>query len=213
MGAIENNGHNGNQKFLNEWDKYSKSVKDKRKTLLLPIKFGFGEGGKLIRERMIAPDVKKLFKDGLKDIPKDWFNNPDLLPNPKEAVEHYVKYFMGEMKENPLSPPSPLDIVVDRPVLILFGFYDDHLFFSKKTDTLEAAYKVHNDSRDHTRNFFKVATLNENRGLMLLNRHYSNPKGLKFDLHIDIHQEEDGNKFVTPIVIDPGTGNGGARFP
>jgi len=212
MGTAQNQ-QSGNQEYLNEWDKYSKSVKNKRKTLLLPIKFGFGKGGRIIRERMTAPDVKELFKKGIKDIPKDWFNNPDLLPNPKKVVEHYLKHFKNDMKENPLIAPSPLDIAVDRPVLILFGFNSDNLFFSEKTQTLEAAFKVHNDMRDHTRNFFKVATLNKNRGLMLLNRHYSNPKGLKFDLNIDVHQEESGVNYVTPMVVDPRPGNQGARFP
>jgi len=49
---------------------------------------------------------------------------------------------------------------------------------------------------------------------MFLNRHYSDPKGLKFDLCVDVKQKsEAGVNMVTPIIIDPGGDNPGHTFP
>lgn len=208
MGTTQNQTpSSGNQPYLKTWDKYSDSVADKRKTLLLPIKLGM-ENGKLIRERMNAKDVKEMYSKGRKSISDDWRNNPKLLPNPDKAVDHYLKYFRHELNESPFLPPNPLDLTVERPVFLLFGFYHKNWRFTKP-----AGYQVHNDMDDHTRNFFHVATMNSAKGLMLLNRHYSNPKGLKFDLCVDVKQRENGRNMVTPIIIDPGNGNAGHSFP
>ena len=207
MSKVSNKKTPGNQKYLTEWDKYSKSVKDKRQPLLLPIKFGM-ENGKIIGERMKAPKVKALYAKGRKDIPKDWFKFPKLLPNPDEVVKHYLHYFRNDKNESPILPETPLDMHVERPVLVLFDFYHSNWRFTKS-----APYRVHNDSRNHTQNFFEVSTLHGNRGLMLLNRHYSNPKGLKLDLCVDVNQTVNRRRMTTPIIIDPLGGNDGARFP
>ena len=165
------------------------------------------ENGKIIRERMKAPDVKVLYAKGRKDIPEDWFKFPKLLPNPDKVVSDYLKYFRSDKNESPILE-TPLDINVERPVLLLFGFYHRNWRFTKKS-----AYRIHNDSRDHTQNFFKVSTLYGNRGLMLHNRHYSNPKGMKLDLCVDVNQTEGGRSLTTPIIIDPGAGNNNSIFP
>jgi len=207
MSKAQNQLTKGNLPYLKTWDKYSDSVKNKRKTLLLPIKIDMVDG-KFVRERMHAKKVKELFSKGRKSISKDWFNNPKLLPDPQKAVDHYISYFRSELSESAdFNPPSPLDIKVKRPVFLLYTFERDLWRFSDPV-----AYRVHNDMDDHTRNFFNVARMDDGRGLMLLNRHYCNPKGLKFDLCVDIKQKKYGRS-VTPIIIDPGTNNNQASFP
>jgi len=124
----------GNQPYLKTWDKYSDSVADKRKTLLLPINIWM--------------------EDGIAFNHKNW------------------RFTKGR------------------------------------------GYRVHNDNSDHTRNFIDVGQMNNRKGLMFLNRHYSDPKGLKFDLCVDVKQKsEAGVNMVTPIIIDPSSGNNGHSFP
>jgi len=207
MSAVKNEKTGGNQRYLKDWDEYSDSVADKRQTLLLPITFGFNSKGGIIRERMTAPDVKALYAKGRKDIPKDMFKYPDLLPNPDDVVKHYLKHFNNDKNEN-FTKPTPLDIRVKRPVLLLFGFYHDKWRFTEK-----AAYRMHNDAQDHTQNYYKVATLHARRGLMLHNRHYSDPAGMKLDLCVDVNQTIRRRKYTTPIIIDPGLGNAQSGFP
>ena len=207
MSDKENGTAKTNPSYLKSWDKYSNSVADKRKTLLLPIKIGI-ENGIIVRERMNAKDVKLMYAKGRKDISNDWRSNPKLLPNPDRAVDHYLKFFRSELNENPLRPPNPLDLNVNRPVFLMVGLENKNWRFTKA-----AAYSVYNDMDDHTRNFFHVATMNSAKGLMLLNRHYSNPKGLKLDFCVDIKQTINRRRMVTPIIIDPGWGNAGAGFP
>ena len=209
MGTAQNQqSGGGNQPYLKTWDKYSNSVADKRKTLLLPINIWI-EDGKIKRERMNAKDVKSLYAKGRKTISEDWFNNPKLLPNPDKAVKHYLNYFRQELNENPFLPPNPLDLVFNRPTLLLIAFNHKNWRFTKGR-----GYRVHNDNSDHTRNFIDVAQMDNRKGLMFLNRHYSDPKGLKFDLCVDVKQKsEAGVNMVTPIIIDPGGDNPGHTFP
>lgn len=212
MSKTKNQPPSGNQPYLNSWDNYSNSVRNTRRPLLLPITFGI-DNGKIFRERMKAPEVKKLYSKGRKDIPKDWFKFPKLLPNPDEVVKHYLHYFRNDKNESSLLPETPLDIRVKRPVLLLFNFYHDNWRFTK-----DEPYRTHNDETDHRRNFVHVATMRDDkgrpeRGLMLLNRHYCNPKGLKFDLCVEVNQTVNRRPMKTPIIIDPGTNNQNASFP
>jgi len=207
MSKLTNTAAKKNPPQLKTWDDYSDSVADKRKTLLLPIMLEL-KNGKFKMERMNAKKVKEMYAKGRKSISEDWRKNPKLLPNPDKAVDHYLKYFRHEFNENPFLPPNPLDLAVKRPVFLLFGFEHNNWRFTKP-----AAYQVHNDMDNHLRNFFHVATMNSEKGLMLLNRHYSNPKNLKFDLCVDVREHANRRYPCTPIIIDPGNGNGGARFP
>ena len=203
MSKIKNETAKKNPPYLKTWDKYSDSVADTRKTLLLPIKLGI-RNGEFTRERMNAKDVKLMYVKGRKDIHNDWRKNPKLLPNPDKAVDHYLKYFRSELNESSSLSHNPLDLTVERPVFLMIGFEHKNWRFTKAIP-----YRVHNDMDDHTRNFFHVATMNSAKGLMLLNRHYSNPKGLKFDLCVDVKQKGG----TVPIIIDPLSGNNGASFP
>jgi len=63
------------------------------------------------------------------------------------------------------------------------------------------------------RNFVKVCTMDNMNGLLLLNQHRSNPKGLKFNLHVTVSQRADGRKMATDIIIDPGLGNNNPSIP
>ena len=207
MSNVSNKKSSKNQGYLKTWDEYSDSVKDKRAPLLLPIIFGIGTDGNIIRERMKAPDVKALYARGRKDIPKDFFKYPKLLPNPDKIVKDYLKYFRSDSDEAPFLP-TPLDLHVERPVLMLFGFYHRGWRFTK-----DNPYNMYSDSDDHTRNIIRIATLHGNRGLMLYNRHYSSPKDMKLDLCVDINQTIRRRRYRTPIIIDPGLGNPGSGFP
>lgn len=202
MGQVKNKS-DSNQEYLKNWDDYSASVKDKRKVLLLPISFGFGAKGELIRERMLAPDVKKLYAKGRTSIPDYMFKLPKELPNPDAVVKDYLKYFRNDSNESPIMP-TPLDLVMDRPVLLLFSCLNKNWRFTKKTP-----FRMFNDPDDHTRNIFRICTMHGDRALMLHNRCRSNPKGLKMDLCVDVHQTIDGKRYKTPIVIDPPVRNGG----
>jgi len=71
-------------------------------------------------------------------------------------------------------------------------------------------YSTENDRDDLLRNFEKICTLNDRNYLLLANRCRSNPEGLKFNLHVTISQMIDGVAMETPIIIDPGTNNGGS---
>jgi len=109
---------------------------------LIALHFGFDSASK---------DVKSLYAKGRKTISEDWFNNPKLLPNPDKAVKHYLNYFRHELNENPLAPPNPLDLVFNRPVLLLIAFNHKNWRFTKGR-----GYRVHHDNSDHTRNCVDV---------------------------------------------------------
>ena len=197
-----------NMTYLKKWDKYSSERGDKRQTLLLPIILGIGRKGQIVRRRMLQPEVKELWNDFKGEIPPYIYSEGHLFPNPTQVFEDYLEYFKGEGTEGPPKPkPTPLDWVVDRPVFLLYTFFHkDTWSFTEKQQ-----FSTLNDPDNATRNLVKICTFNDRKALLLWNRCRSNPKDLKFNLHVSINQSEgEGTEHIdlqTDIIIDPGGGN------
>lgn len=197
-----------NQTYLKEWDEYAATKKSKKQTLLLPIKIGIDGNGQIVRKRIREPEVRLLYKKHRKEIPAYIFSEEYLFPNPDEVFEDYMEHFYGEGAESGQDvKPTPLDWFVDRPVFLLYTFdFKDTWSFTEKQQ-----FSTLNDPDDATRNLVKICTLNNRKALLLWNRCRSNPKDLKFNLHVSINQSEgEGTEEIdlqTDIIIDPGGGN------
>lgn len=196
-----------NPEYLKSWDDFTNSRKEgDRFPILLPINIDIVDG-KIVRERMLAPDVKRLYADCKGELPDYMFGNPKYFDNPNTVFKEYVKYFAKQDGVEGPDSPTPLDIVCNRPTWILFNLPRNNWKFSKDTQ-----YSTMNDRDDQTRNFEKICTLNKMNCLLLSNRHRSNPKGLKFNLHVTMKQREGGVLCKTPIIIDP-LGNNHGSWP
>jgi len=157
---------------------------------------------------MKAPEVKTFYKSSRAEVPSYMLKNEPVIPNPEIAIKDYLNYF-GPIDgvEGPL-PESPFDLNVNHPTFILFYLPRSNWKFTKGRQ-----YSVANDLDDMGRNFVKVCTMDNINGLLLLNQHRSNPKGLKFNLHVTVSQRADGRKMATDIIIDPGLGNNNPSIP
>jgi len=198
---------------LKDWDSFTNSREERRKIaprfpILMPVNVDIVDGV-LVRERMTAPDVKKLYAACRDEIPDYMRANPKKFPNPDKVFDEYIKYFQTQDGVEGPDAPTPLDVNCNRPTWLLFNLPRKNWKFSK-----DAQYSTLNDPDDQSRNFVKICTLDKMNCLLLLNRHRSNPTGLKFNLHVTINQRDKaGKRFKTPIIIDPGLGNGGHGIP
>lgn len=191
-----------NQSYLKDWDEYQ----DKRPgptPILLPVAVDINSDGELTRNRMKADDVEYLFEKCKNEIP-EFMSKTHINPfDVKGVFDDYIAYFKeGDTKQGPL--PTPLDLNMNKHVWVLFHLPRTNWKFSEGQQ-----YSTENDRDDLRRNFEKICTLNDRNYLLLANRCRSNPNGLKFNLHITISQTIDGVEMETPIIIDPGTHNGG----
>jgi len=196
-----------NYEYLKSWDDYSakRVTEDRGQTpILLPVHIDLNERGEIVRERMKSAEVKKLYaKCRKKDFPAYMKKAPKLFDRPDDIFNDYLEYF-GPIDgvEGP-GKPSPLDFNFKCHVWILFHLPKPNWKFSGHRQ-----YSVENDMDDLTRNYEKICTMDDNNALLVSNRCRSNPKGLKYNLHVSINQtSEDGKPMCTDIIIDPGSNN------
>ncbi len=190
-----------NQDYLKSWDDYQSERRVKTygySPILLPIHININENGEIARNRMTAGEVKKLYKACRGEFP-GYVKQPHFgCASPDDVFKDYVDYFSPiDGVEGP-RPASPLDLTVTRPVWNLFHLPRKNWKFSKHKQ-----YSVENDPDDMTRNFEKICTLDNNNAVLISNRCRSNPKGLKYNLHVTISQREARRLYRTDIIIDP----------
>ncbi len=190
-----------NHKYLEHWDDYQEARLGKG-PILCPVIIDINEKGELVRERMIAPDVKSLYIKCKDEIPDYMFDRKFSGVNPERIFKDYVSYFSKIDGVQGPGVPSPLDLQAKMPVWILYYLRKRSWKFSKNCQ-----YSTVNDRDDMLRNFSKICTLDNRNAFLLLNAHRSGPTGLKFNLHVDINQTIDGKRMTTPIIIDPGQRN------
>lgn len=185
--------------FLKSWDDFvnSRAATVGRRPVLMPVNLDIVDG-KLVRTRMKAPDVKKLFANCRGEFPAYMQEAPNLFEKPERVFSEYVKYFQKQDGVEGPGEETALDLQCVNPTWMLFNLPRSNWKFSR-----DVQYTTTNDADDQTRNFEKICTLNKMNCLILANRCRSQPKGLKFNLHVTIRQRENGKTFKTPIIIDP----------
>jgi len=197
-----------NQEYLKSWDEYQReAVKERRHRslpLLLPISVDIADGN-IVRERIKANVVQDIWKKHKKELPKFLFEEDNRwgVPCPEKIFDDYIAAFPQDFSQSGL-PPSPLDIIIGHPTWLLFHLPRDNWTFCEGCQ-----YSVANDPDDMSRNFEKVAMFGDRKYLILSNRHRSGNNDLKFNLHVNIHQVQDGKDMWTDIIIDPGSDNSG----
>lgn len=199
------------------WEAYVKE-NEFSPVVLLPLEVGIDANGELYRSRMKAGDIAKIWK-GIKDkFPHYMSARPDLFDNPAQVFGEYVKYF-DDIDGNNIEPPrTPLDVNIIHPTWMLFSLGNINWKFCEHG----RQYSTENDPDDQTRNFEKIAMfddprlpkkvmhgspVNSRKLLLLSNRNRSAPKGLKFNLHVDVLQTLFGQVNSTTIIIDPDPNN------
>jgi len=182
--------------FMKSWDDFANSHTGNH-PILMPINLDIVDG-KLVRTRMKAPQVKKLFASCRAELPQYMRDNPKVYGDADKVFKEYVKYFQTQDGVEGPGDETALDLHCVHPTWMLFNLPRRNWKFTRNVQ-----YTVLNDADDQTRNFEKICTLNKMNCLLLSNRCRSNPKGLKFNLHVTMSQREDGKTFKTPIVIDP----------
>ena len=83
--------------FMKDWDNFANSRAESatRHPILMPINIDIVDG-KLVRSRMKAPQVKKLYAKCRGDFPKYMKDAPKLFDNPDKIFKEYVKYFQTQ---------------------------------------------------------------------------------------------------------------------
>ena len=221
-----------NQAGLEEWDEYVNYLPP-RQAVILPLDIDLRKG-RLFRARMTKSAFEKFYAEFGSDIPEflrdtqGTFPTMTNFPNIDEVVTDYLDGlpFKDDGDQSDLAI-TPLDIITNRPTYFLFRIsrrdrerpaskYAKWRFSNDKQIT------CHNDGLGPLRNVLPICTLDNDeyggKALLAYNRHRSNPPTMKYDLHITIHQkvkDRDSNTVVasTPIIIDPGLGNGGYGIP
>lgn len=190
-----------NQKYLKDWDDYL-AARPGKTPILLPIAVDI-EDGEIVRNRIKAGDVEKVISRCKKELPK-YLSDKLINPHDTSSIfEDYIEYFKDiDGAQGPVA--TPLDLSTPKAVWVLFYLPRENWKFSK-----DRQYSTENDRDDLLRNFEKICTLDDRNYLLLANNCRSNPKGLKFNLHVTISQMIDGIAMETPIIIDPGSDNGG----
>ncbi len=199
-----------NYAYLKKWDDYVAEITaDENKkntstrTLLLPINIDIIDG-KFLPTRMTAGQVNHVRQNFISEIPAYVQSEKHLFPNPEKMFKDYISYFKPvDGSEGPMSP-TPLDLKVERPVWMMFNLPRKNWKFTK-----DRQYSTSGDADDQTRNIESVCTMDNKNILIVSNRCRCNPKKLKFNLHVTINQTMNGIRMKTPIIIDPGIGNGG----
>lgn len=182
--------------FIKEWDEFANSRSASLKhPILMPINLDIVDG-KLVRTRMKAPQVKKLFVECRDELPD--FNTTEA----DKVFKEYVKYFQKQDGVEGPGDETALDLHCVHPTWMLFNLPRRNWKFTR-----DVQYTTQNDTDCQLRNFEKISTLDKMNCLLLSNRCLSNPKGLKFNLHVTMSQREDGKTLKTPIIIDPPVNN------
>ncbi len=206
-----------NEDYQKIWEAYVKE-NEFSPTVLLPLEIGMNEKGELYRTRMKAGDIAKIWA-GIKDsFPKYMKKAPELFDNPAQIFGEYVKYFDDiDGSDNP-PPRTPLDLNIIHPTWVMFSLDNPNWKFCQNGPQ----FSTENDPDDQSRNFVKICTfddprlpktdmhgqpMNTRKLLILANRNRSAPKGLKYNLHVDVLQTLFGQLNSTTIVIDPGGNN------
>jgi len=179
--------------FIKDWDEFanSRSESASRHPILMPINLDIVDG-KLVRNRMKAPEVKKLFANCRGELPKNNSAQAD------KVFKEYIRYFQKQDGVEGPGEETALDLHCVHPTWMLFNLPRRNWKFTR-----DVQYTTSNDADDQTRNFEKICTLDKMNCLLLSNRCLSNPKGLKFNLHVTMSQREGGKTFRTPLIIDP----------
>jgi hypothetical protein len=185
--------------FMKDWDKFSMSRTESavRHPILMPINLDIVDG-RLVRTRMKAPDVKKLYAKCRNEFPDYMQKAPKLFDNPDKIFKEYVNFFQNQDGVEGPGDETALDLNCIHPTWMLFNLPRRNWEFTRGVQ-----YSVINDMDCQQRNFEKICTLNGRRSLILSNRCRSMPKGLKFNLHVTMTQKENGKTYKTPIIIDP----------
>ena len=217
-----------NSDYQTVWEEFVKEYRDRRANVLLPIEIGLmadpKKPGQIIihRDRMTSREVAKIWKGIKKKFPKYVTELPDVNGNAPQIFTDYISYFDTiDFVDNPPSR-TPLDLKIIHPTWMMYVLDTENIKFAKNG----AAYSVENDSDNLCRNFEMIAMFDDPRQpskrvhgepiktrkiLILANRNRSAPKGLKFNLHVDILQtlKVDGKrrKMSTTVIIDPGGDN------
>lgn len=195
-----------NFNYLKKWDEYQR-VSKRKLPILLPISVDI-KNGIIDRHRIKSTEIAVMRTNLMMEFkghcqnPNGYLENKYHAKQFEEMIDDYIKFFIDDAKQGAV-PPGPLDLNISRPVWILYALPRKNWKFTK-----DRQFSVENDRDDFARNFEKIMTFDKNNMLLLANHCRSNPKGLKFNLHVTISQRENGRMLRTPIIIDPGTDNG-----
>lgn len=195
----------GNPDFLRDWADFQRDYKGSG-PILLPVSVNMVDGI-IVRNRIKAGDLALQREKLLNDFEAHCSNLPGRIGGAytlcdfKHIMDEYIKWFESDDKQNPFKP-SPLDLRITRPVWILFHADNDHWTFSEHRQ-----FSVENDRDDHMRNCVKICTLDNNNMFLMENRWRIAPLRMKYNLHVTITQEENGETLYTDIIIDPGLDN------
>ena len=200
-----------NDAYLKEWDEFQKTHRSEG-PILLPLSISI-EDGIIARDRIKSDDIA-LRRDELLGEFKEHCNIMEkhlggayCYETLETMIDDYIEAFADDANQGP-RPPSPLDFKIGRAVWFLFYLPRDNWAFTK-----DRQYSMENDRDDHMRNCEKVCTFDNRKFLLLANNYRSNPKGLKYNLHVTITQKEGRKKRSTDIIIDPGMDNDMNSFP
>ena len=205
-----------NQKYLHKWEDYINNL-TKGDIGLLPLWIDLT--GKGIERRIInKKDVAKMYARFRrnKDIP-DYMFGTDCVPNIQDAFKSFIKHYGGT--ESPGLKASPLDVLTPKPIFILYMLSRKDARGHGIRFSQDQQFSCANDADDIRRNLFKVCTVDNKpklggKGLIMYNSCRSNLPDLKYNLHVTLTQpviNARGRRISaqTPIIIDPGVGNGG----
>ena len=208
-----------NQDYLKEWDDYQLEFLNSEKfcldnplehALLLPISVDIKDGI-IDRHRIRTPQLKGLLDDAKTLLDDDSTG----------AIESYVEFFDPIDGQQSGSPSTPLDFDLNTRVYMLFHFPRENWTFTDHTQ-----FSVDNIAKGQLKDAFEVVgTFNEGHSLLVHNKNWQDPKVkgnkpakvkgkapsksflAKYNLHVSIHQVQDGEDMRTDIIIDPGSRN------
>jgi len=208
-----------NQEYLKDWDEYQRDFLNSKDfdldnpdehALLLPISVDIKDGI-IDRHRIRTPQLSDLLGDAKSLLDKE----------SKWAVESYMEFFKPIDDQQSGTPPTPLDIEVNSRVYMMF-----HLPRENWTFTDHTQFSVDNIAKGQLKDAYEVVgVFNDGHSLLVHNKNWQDPKAkgnkpakvkgkapsksfyAKYNLHVSIHQEQDGMDMRTDIIIDPGNNN------
>ena len=194
-----------NANYLRSWDDYQ-NTHESKVPLLLPISINIKKGI-IDRKRITSTKIAesraaylKEFKAHCDEYEKH-LRGAYTYETLETMLDEYIRAFNDDSKQSSLRP-GPLDLVIKRPVWILFDLPRKNWAFSPHRQ-----FSMENDRDDFMRNCTKVCTLDNNNVLLLSNSCQSAPKDLEYNLHVSIEQKMGRKKGYTDIIIDPGMSN------
>lgn len=185
--------------------------------VLLPLEIGINGNGEFYRRRMKAGEISKVWKGIKDDFPPYMQARPDMFDSPAQIFGEYIKFFDDHDGKDMAPPLNPLDLHITHPTWVMFSLDNPNWKFCEHGPQ----FSTENDPDDQTRNYVKIACfddprmpkkdlhgqpMNTRKLLILANRNRSAPKGLKYNLHVDVLQTLFGKPNSTTIIIDPGGG-------